>query len=92
MPTFKTETLRFVSNVQLVKRLWGSATKRNRLRDLKYLGFIEIYRFLKIYNYKDLSRFLESYERFIEIFRFLDIYNEIFDDYSYDLFISHDVT
>ena len=38
----------------------GPATKRNRLRDLKSLGYIEIYRFLKIYNYdEDLSRFLE---------------------------------
>ena len=53
----------------IVLRSGGAATKRNRLRDLKSLGFIEIYRFLKIYNYEDLSRFLESYERFMKIFR-----------------------
>ena len=44
------------------------ATKRNRLRHLKSLGFIEIYRFLKIYNYEDLSRFLEVFRELREIY------------------------
>ena len=58
----------------------GPATKRNCLRDLKSLRFIEIYRFLKIYNYEheDLSRFLESYERFMEIFRFMKIFRDLY--------------
>ena len=55
----------------------GAATKRNCLRDLKSLGFIEIYRFLKIYDYEDFSRFFESYERFMEIFRFMKIFRDL---------------
>ena len=69
--------------------------QRNRLRDLKSLGFIEIYRFLKIYNYEDLSRFLESYERFMEIFkifRAIKIYLKFLMIIHTICFRSHDVT
>ena len=56
------------------------------------LGFIKIYRFLKIYNYGELLRFLESYERFMEIFRFIKIYLRFLMIIHTICFRSHDVT
>ena len=48
----------------------GASYKEKSPTRFKIFGiYRDFYRFLKIYNYEDLSRFLESYERFMEIFR-----------------------